>query len=306
MGRNRRSSSSRRRDTEPLPQAALTEGDEILRAFFDQIDIGLAVTFPDGRFVRVNGALCALLGYQASALRQHGLTDLIVPDQRSRLVAVMAQLQAGEKQRFQIKPELLRRDGRAVSGLLTLSVVSDRVGRIRHLLVSFQEGRDLVRTKMALKERTDSLSEVNTALEVLLREREADRLEMKETMLTNAKSLILPYLEKLKSSRLDIRQRTYLNLIESNLNEIISPLTQRMSGHYMNFTPMEIQVANLVKEGQRTKDIAVILGLSVRTIEAVRYRIRMKLGLKRKGTNLRSTLLSMDSGQPVAVQRDPP
>lgn len=74
-----------------------------------------------------------------------------------------------------------------------------------------------------LKERTESLSEVNTALEVLLRKREADRLEVEEKMLANAKRLILPYLDKLKNSRLDERQRIYLNLIETNLNEIISP-----------------------------------------------------------------------------------
>ena len=88
-----------------------------------------------------------------------------------------------------------------------------------------------------LKERTESLSEVNTALEVLLRKREADRMDVEEKMLTNAKSLILPYLEKLKASRLDDRQRVYLNLVESSLNEIISPLTRRMSRHFLNFTP---------------------------------------------------------------------
>jgi PAS domain S-box-containing protein len=145
-----------------------------------------------------------------------------------------------------------------------------------------------------LKERTESLSEVNTALEVLLQKREADRMEVEEKLLTNAKSLILPYLEKLKASRLDARQRVYLNLVESNLNEIISPLSQCMFRHYLNFTPMEIQVANLVKEGKKTKEIALILGLSIRTIEAVRYTIRRKLGIKKKRSNLRSYLLAID------------
>ena len=146
-----------------------------------------------------------------------------------------------------------------------------------------------------LKERTESLSELNTALEVLLQKREADRVEVEEKMLNNAKSLILPYLEKLKTSRLDEHQRAYLNLVESNLNEIISPLSQHMSRHYLNFTPAEIQVANLVKQGKTTKDIATILGLSTRTIEAVRYAIRKKLGIKKKRSNLRSYLLSIDA-----------
>ena len=146
-----------------------------------------------------------------------------------------------------------------------------------------------------LKERTESLSELNTALEVLLKKRDADRLEVEEKVLTNARSLILPYLEKLKTSRLDARQRVFLGLMESNLNEILSPLSRRMSRHFMNFTPLEIQVANLVKADKTTKDIALILGLSARTIESVRYSIRRKLGIKKKRANLRSYLLSIDT-----------
>jgi PAS domain S-box-containing protein len=152
-----------------------------------------------------------------------------------------------------------------------------------------------------LKERTESLSELNTALEVLLEKREADRVEVEEKILTNARSLILPYLDKLKSSRMDARQRVYLDLMESNINEILSPLSRRMSRHFMNFTPLEIQVANLVKAGKTTKDIALILGLSVRTIEAVRYTIRRKLGIKKKRANLRSYLLSIDTADTGAV-----
>jgi PAS domain S-box-containing protein len=145
-----------------------------------------------------------------------------------------------------------------------------------------------------LKERTERLSEVNTALGVLLEKREADRSELEEKMLTNAKSLILPYLEKLRASQMDGRQRIYLDIVETNLNEILSPLTPRMSRHFLNFTPLEIQVANLVKAGKSTKDIASALGLSTRTIEAVRYAIRRKLGIKKKRANLRTVLLSID------------
>jgi DNA-binding CsgD family transcriptional regulator len=159
--------------------------------------------------------------------------------------------------------------------------------------------RALKAREKELRERTESLSEVNTALEVLLRKREADRMEVEEKMVTNAKSLILPYLEKLKAGRMDEHQRVYLNLVESNLNEIISPLSRQMSRHYLNFTPSEIQVANLVKQGKTTKDVALILGLSTRTIEAVRYTIRRKLGIKKKRSNLRSYLLSIDGSDTI-------
>ena len=98
---------------------------------------------------------------------------------------------------------------------------------------------------------------------------------------------------------MDEHQRVYLNLVESNLNEIISPLSRRMSRHYLHFTPAEIQVANLVKQGKTTKDVARILGLSTRTIEAVRYTIRRKLGIKKKRANLRSYLLAIDGSDTI-------
>ena len=168
-------------------------------------------------------------------------------------------------------------------------IVLDETGEVEAL-------ESLKARERELRQYTESLSEVNTALEVLLRKREADRTEVEEKMLKNAKSLILPYLEKLKQSKLDKRQRMYLNLVESNINEFVSPLTQRMSRHYLTFTPLEIQVANLVKEGKTTKDIAQILGLSARTIESVRYTIRRKLGITEKRANLRNHLLSISDG----------
>ena len=145
-----------------------------------------------------------------------------------------------------------------------------------------------------LRRQTETLREVNTALEVLLRKREVDRAEVEEKMLRNAKTLILPYLEKLKSSRMSKRQKIYIDLIESSINAFISPLSQRMSRHYMSFTPLEIQVANLVKEGKTTKDIAEIIGLSFRTIESVRYTVRRKLGITEKRASLRNYLLAID------------
>lgn len=142
--------------------------------------------------------------------------------------------------------------------------------------------------------KTASLSETNTALKVLLKRRDDDRRELEEKVLFNTKDLILPYVDKLKKSVLDERQKVYLSIIASNLDEIISPLSHKMTSAYLSFTPAEIQVANLVKQGRTTKEIAKVLNLSTRTIESVRYTIRKKLGIKKKKANLRAHLLSLE------------
>ncbi len=138
-----------------------------------------------------------------------------------------------------------------------------------------------------------NLEEANTALKVLLKRGEQDKKELEEKVLSNIKELALPYLGKLKSGPLDDRQAAYVHLLESSLNDIISPFLQRLSSRYLNLTPTEIQVANLVREGKSTKEISDLLTISKRAVEFHRNNIRDKLGLKKEKTNLRSYLLSL-------------
>ncbi|HOJ15012.1 MAG TPA: helix-turn-helix transcriptional regulator, partial [Deltaproteobacteria bacterium] len=82
-------------------------------------------------------------------------------------------------------------------------------------------------------------------------------------------------------------------ILESNLNDIISPFLKKLSSHYLNLTPTEIQVADLIKDGKSTKQIAEVLGISERAVEFHRNNIRDKLGLKNSKTNLRSYLMTL-------------
>ena len=138
-----------------------------------------------------------------------------------------------------------------------------------------------------------NLEEANTALRVLLKKREEDKGELEEKVLSNVKELVNPYLTRLKNTPLDRQQRAHLELIESNLNDIISPFLHQLSSKFLNLTPREIEVATLVKEGKATKEIAEMLNLSINAVDFHRKNIRQKLGLKNKRANLRTHLLSL-------------
>jgi len=152
----------------------------------------------------------------------------------------------------------------------------------------------LRRREVELKAQSHHLGEVNTALKVLLKQREDDKKEIGEHVLANVKGLISPYLERIKGSRLTTIQQTLIDILESNLNNIISPFISKLSSKYFNFTSMEIKISNLVKEGKTNKEIATLLYLSKNTVLFHRHNIRRKLNLKNKKINLRSHLLSYD------------
>jgi DNA-binding CsgD family transcriptional regulator len=144
-----------------------------------------------------------------------------------------------------------------------------------------------------LEAKKNSLEEINTAMKVLLKKREEDKIDIEKNVMTNVKKLIWPYFEKIKKTKIDDQQRALLSIMESNINEIVSPFTRTMSLKYLNLTPTEIRIANLIKHGSSTKKIAEIMNASPRTIETHRKNIRKKIGLERKKANLRSHLLSL-------------
>jgi len=161
-----------------------------------------------------------------------------------------------------------------------------------------QEANDRLEERVSektvhLDEKTVHLEEANTALRVLLRKRDQDKVAFEERILTNVKLLIEPHLESLKNSGLAPNQNGHLNLMESGLKEIVSPFSQRLTSKYVGLTPGELEVAYLVKEGKRTKDIAEVLNLSDKTIEDYRKQLRSKLGITNQRINLRTYLLSL-------------
>ena len=145
-----------------------------------------------------------------------------------------------------------------------------------------------------VQERTTELHESNIALKVLLKKRQEDRTQLAEQVLANAGKLVDPYLDRLKECRLTEQQQVLVDILRANINELTSPFTNNFSSKLVRLTPVEIQVANLVKLGKRSKEIAGIMHLAPGTISIHRKNIRRKLDLTHQKTNLQ-TILSINS-----------
>ncbi len=124
-----------------------------------------------------------------------------------------------------------------------------------------------------VKSRTNDLKAAKTALQVLLKKRDTDKEELEKKILHNIMETVLPLLDKVKSSKMDERDSKYLELVEENLRDIVSPFSRKLTSRLFKLTPSELEVANLIKFGRSTKEISEMSNLSLNTIQFYRSNI---------------------------------
>ena len=112
-------------------------------------------------------------------------------------------------------------------------------------------------------------------------------------MVENANKLITPYLEKMDKKRMSSQSKAYLEVIASNLEELVSPFATNLSSKLVGLTPGQIQIADLIRKGKTSKEIAATLNVSENAVTVQRFKIRKKLNLLNKKVNLRSYLQSL-------------
>jgi PAS domain S-box-containing protein len=273
-------------------EEALRESERRFREFAESLPETIVETNLEGRLTFVNRSAFDHFGYTQEEFNR-GLyaIDMLAPEDRQRAAENIARVMNGEYLGLN-EYSALRKDGSTFPCLVRSNVVFSEgkpVG-LRGFIIDITERR---RAEEALKKQASSLEETNTALKVLLRRREEDKQELEENLLANVKKLVLPVIEKLKDTRLDSQQKSILGAVETSLNEIISPFVNRLSAKYADLTPTEIEVANLIRRGKTTKEIAEILRSSKSVIDFHRFNIRKKLGLNKEKINLRSYLLSL-------------
>jgi DNA-binding CsgD family transcriptional regulator len=185
--------------------------------------------------------------------------------------------------------------GNLIGYVGTLAEISGRKeeegARARHSEMLEERVRERTAELLA---QTGRLAEMNSALKVLLRQREEDREELERVVLANVRRRIAPTLDRLEGLCAGDEVRVLADQLRQGLKELTEPFCHRLSTFCQGLTPAEIQVAELIREGLGTKEIAARLGVGTSTIDTHRHHLRRKLGLGRRD-GLRSCLLSLES-----------
>lgn len=246
---------------------------------------------------------CNLVTGEICQNTEHSFESHLHPDDREKVLAEREAYVQGRIPGYEVEYRI--RDSETGGWRWMLSrgqaVARDELGKAQRIIGTTT---DITRLKMAeadlknaqaklkqrLKQQTVQLSELNVALTVLLQRRQEDRATLAEQILANTVTLIEPFLDRLSETRLTENQQALVEILRTNIKELIAPFANNLSSKLNRLTPAEIQVANLVKLGKRSKEIAQILHLSPGTVNIHRKNIRKKLEISHQKANLQTVL----------------
>ena len=143
----------------------LRESEERFSSAFEHASIGMALLTTEGRWFRVNWALCWLLGYSEPELLKKTFQDITYPDDLESDLKFARQLLAGEVNSYQVEKRYFHKQGYVIWVLLSVSLVRDQAGRPIYFIYQIQDiterkkaERDLSNAREFLQGVQDSLS----------------------------------------------------------------------------------------------------------------------------------------------------
>lgn len=294
-------------------EEALIAAEKKYRNIVENAVEGIYQTLPDGRFLDANPAMARILGYESvreltEAIRDIGQQIYQDPGTRAEHLRTLEEQGFG---RFEI--QVRRKDGAAGWIFTNVRVVRDGEGKTLHyegfakditerkcLEEKLRKANEDLENRVAerteeLNSRSAKLEELNITLRTILDQRDQDSKLLEKQVVVNINELVKPLLQALGKTQTEAKRESLLEIIESSLDEIISPFTSRLTGQNVRLTQTELQIAHCIRQGMRSKEIASLLNISKGTIDFHRNNIRRKLGIKDRKTSIRSHLLQ--SGQ---------
>jgi PAS domain S-box-containing protein len=278
-------------------EAALGKSEENYSRFIQNTLSGLYIV-QHGKIVDANDRFAEIFGYAKDELIGTRSLGMVHPDDRALVKKMRTKRLKGERVPSKYETRGLTKAGKTiwVARTNTQTEYQGRRAILGRVLDITEQKRmaDALREKgEALKAHARKLEELTTALRVLLEQRKEDKARLEEKVVSKVKKRIFPYIEALKKTGLGLSQKTYTSIIESNLQEIVSPFSRNLTLKCPDLTTKEIQIASLIKEGKTTKEIAELLHVSTAGVDFHRKNLRKKLNLKKKSESLKAYMLSM-------------
>lgn len=119
--------------------ASRRRGEDTFRRAMQYSPIGVAITALNGRFLRVNRALCKMLGYRSDELQERTLYELIHADDLTESSVQIGQLISGDLEAITLERRYVGQGELSLWAVLSITMIRDSQGRPLHLVVQFQD-----------------------------------------------------------------------------------------------------------------------------------------------------------------------
>ena len=149
-------------------ESVLRESEGRFRGSFDAAAIGMALVAPDGRFLRVNRALCECVGYSEEELLDRDFQSITHPADLDGDLALLRRVVAGEIDSYQFEKRYFHKSGREVFVLLGVSVVRDAAGRALHFVSQIEDVTARVHAERELREEHRFIESIADSLPLTL------------------------------------------------------------------------------------------------------------------------------------------
>ena len=221
----------------------LRKSEELNRATFEQAAVGIAHVGTDGRWLRVNDRLCAIVGYPAEELRKLSLQDITHPEDLEPDHNFTGQILSGELQSHSMEQRFIRKDRSVVWVIHTASLVRTVSGAPLHFISVVEDITEQRRAETEAEELRGNLAhagrvtllgqlasalahELSQPLGAILRNAEAAEMMLQEPS---------PDLEELRAIVTDIRAD------DQRAGQVIERLRSLLKRRRVDLQPIELQ-----------------------------------------------------------------
>jgi PAS domain S-box-containing protein len=198
-------------------EVALQASELQFRAIFEHSSIGISLTDLTGRQIDSNPILCQMLGYSRQELLGMSFTDYTHPDDVATDKELFQTLVTGQRDRYEIEKQYLRKDGSGVWGRLNLSLVRNSAGQPQFVVA-------LVEDITAHKQAENHLRDRKEAAEAGSRAKSEFLATMSHELRTplNAILGLSQLLQQELFGSLNAKQKEYVNCIYSSGEHLLA------------------------------------------------------------------------------------
>jgi PAS domain S-box-containing protein len=133
-------------------EEALRESEERFSNAFQYASIGVALVAPDGKWLKVNRAICDITGYAEAELLARTFQDITHPEDLGRDLESLRETLAGKIRSYQMEKRYVHAHGHIITVLLNVSLVRDAQGQPLYFISQIQDITERKRAEAALLE----------------------------------------------------------------------------------------------------------------------------------------------------------